>query len=142
MPVSIARLRELIDLAAAEGVAELDIVENGVHIRIGRSAEAPARKPAGFAAAPAHEPAPAAAADPQLFKSPMFGVFHLTPAPGAAPYVAVGDSIERGRQLCLIEAMKMFSAVHSDRDGRIAAILAASGEEVASGQPLFRIAQD
>jgi len=135
MPVALARLRELIDLAATEGVGDIDIIEDGTHIRILRSAGAPVRK--GASAAKIETVAATATAD--IFPAPMFGVCHLTPAPGAKPFVAVGDLVAKGQQLCLIEAMKMFNAVHADRTGRIVAILAEAGTEVANGQPLFRI---
>ena len=137
MPVSIARLRELIDLAGADGVEGIDVIEDGTHIRISRGGAGPLRR----LSMPAH-PAEAAAPAPDSFAAPMFGVFHLTPAPGARPFVAVGERVAAGQQLCLIEAMKMFNAIHSDRAGRIEAILAEPGSEVASGQPLFRIVAD
>ncbi|MGL4323805.1 MAG: acetyl-CoA carboxylase biotin carboxyl carrier protein [Beijerinckiaceae bacterium] len=134
MPVSIARLRELIALAAAQGVGGIEVVEDGTHISITRNGNAPVRVAEMAAAASA---APDMAAD--IFSAPMFGVFHITPAPGVKPFVAVGDSVTSGQPLCLIEAMKTFNAIASDRDGRILAILAEPGAEVAGGQPLFRI---
>lgn len=134
MPVSVARLRELIELAAARGVEGLSIVEDGTAITITRSGDAPVLS-AGVA--PVEAATPAAATD--QFAAPMFGVFHITPAPGAKPFVAVGERVTKGQQLCLIEAMKMFNAVTSDRDGTIAAVLAEPGMDVARGQPLFRI---
>jgi acetyl-CoA carboxylase biotin carboxyl carrier protein len=137
MPVSIARLRELIELAGSEGVDGVDLIEDGVRIRIVRSGTGPVRKSAE--ATPAIQAAAMEAAAPDVFAAPMFGVLHLTPSPGGAPYVRVGDSVAKGQQLCLIEAMKMFNPVLSDRDGRIEAILADGGAEVAAGQPLFRI---
>jgi acetyl-CoA carboxylase biotin carboxyl carrier protein len=137
MPVSIARLRELIELAGSEGVDGVDLVEDGVRIRIVRSGEGPLRRAAEPKAAP--QSAVIESTSPDIFPAPMFGVLHLTPSPGAAPYARVGDRVAKGQQLCLIEAMKMFNPVLSDRDGRIEAILADSGAEVANGQPLFRI---
>lgn len=137
MPVSIARLRDLIDLAGSQGVESIDLVEDGTRIRITREGNAP------LITASRSAPASSAQASSQgpvdVFVSPMFGVFHMTPAPGAKPYVAMGDSVVKGQQLCLIEAMKMFHVVLSDRDGRLEALLAEPGAEVASGQPLFRI---
>lgn len=137
MPIAIARLRALIDLAGSDGVDGIDLVEDGTHVRITRNG-AGARRPVVTA-----RPATAAVAAPaqDIFAAPMFGVFHLTPAPGALPFVAVGDTLTPGQQLCLIEAMKMFSAVHCDRSGRLDAILAEPGTEVTGGQPLFRISR-
>jgi acetyl-CoA carboxylase biotin carboxyl carrier protein len=69
----------------------------------------------------------------------MFGVVHLTPAPGEAPFVNLGDTIAEGQALCTIEAMKMFNAIESEFSGALLEILVAPGSEVESGQPLFRI---
>ena len=137
MPISIARLRALIDLAGSGGVESIDMVEDGTHLRISRSAGVPAGRLAlAQGEAPAQASVPSA---PDSLVAPMFGVLHLTPAPGAEPYVTPGARVVKGQQLCLIEAMKMFNAVHSDRDGRLEAILAEPGSEIARGQPLFRI---
>lgn len=135
MPVSIARLRALIDLAGSEGVEGIDIIEDGTHIRISRNAGAALLR----RRLTLEMPEQSAAASGDVLVAPMFGVLHLTSAPGVPPYVAVGVRIAKGQQLCLIEAMKMFNPVYSDRDGRLDAILAEPGGEVASGQPLFRI---
>jgi acetyl-CoA carboxylase biotin carboxyl carrier protein len=82
---------------------------------------------------------PATASEPQLVRAPMFGVVHLTPAPGEAPFVNLGDTIAEGQALCTIEAMKMFNAIESEFSGALLEILVAPGSEVESGQPLFRI---
>lgn len=69
----------------------------------------------------------------------MFGVFHLSPAPGEPPLVQLGDDVREGEKLCVIEAMKLLNVVEADRAGKIAAILVQSGQEVDVGQALFRI---
>jgi acetyl-CoA carboxylase biotin carboxyl carrier protein len=137
MPISIARLRALIDLAGSNGVDGIDISEDGTRIRITRSADA-ASAAAREAAAPKPRKAAASAADPHIYAAPMFGLLHLTPAPDAKPYVTVGQPVTKGQQLGLIEAMKLFSPIHSDREGVIEAMLAEPGAEVSQGQPLFR----
>ncbi|PTB20416.1 acetyl-CoA carboxylase biotin carboxyl carrier protein subunit [Trinickia symbiotica] len=84
--------------------------------------------------------ATAATADtPQIVRAPMFGIVHLTPSPGEAPFVQVGDSVVEGQVLCTIEAMKMFNAIECDCRGTLYEVLVAPGSEVESGQPLFRI---
>jgi len=64
---------------------------------------------------------------------------HLTPAPGEAPFVRVGDTVAQGQVLCTIEAMKMFNSIESEFTGTVLAILVNAGDEVESAQPLFRI---
>jgi acetyl-CoA carboxylase biotin carboxyl carrier protein len=137
VPVSIARLRELIALASSEGVEGIDLIEGGTRIRISRTGEGQLRPSA--VPPPLPEQPVATAPEPDILAAPMFGILHLTPAPNAPAYVQVGDRISAGQQLCLIEAMKMFNTVVSDRDGRLDAILAVAGSEITSGQPLFRI---
>ncbi|MFM0396115.1 acetyl-CoA carboxylase biotin carboxyl carrier protein [Paraburkholderia phytofirmans] len=88
---------------------------------------------------PAASAASATAKEPRLVRAPMFGVVHLTPAPGEAPFVNAGDTIEEGQVLCTIEAMKMFNAIESEFSGAVLEILVTPGSEVESGQPLFRI---
>lgn len=139
MPISIARLRELIDLAGSGGVASVDVVESGTRIRISRTGTGPIPP---LAPAERTTTAPTAVSpNRDCMTAPMFGILHLTPAPGAPPFVSPGERVTVGQQLCLIEAMKMFNPVHSDRDGRLDAILAEPGSEIARGQPLFRIVE-
>jgi acetyl-CoA carboxylase biotin carboxyl carrier protein len=140
MPVSITRLKELVDLARSEGVEAIDTIENGMRIRISRNASGPVRE-AGIQ--PLEQAKPTAQTiDPTLYYAPMFGVLHLTPAPDAKAFITIGDHVKKGQQLCLIEAMKMFNACYSDRDGRVDAILAKTTHDIARGQPLFRIIED
>lgn len=114
----------------------------------GRQATAPA--PAAAAAAPVQKaatapaaaPAPAAAAKAipdgaVVIPAPNLGTFYRAPKPGSAPYVEVGDRVAPGQEICLIEVMKLFTAVKADRAGTIVAILAQDGAMVESGQPLF-----
>jgi acetyl-CoA carboxylase biotin carboxyl carrier protein len=69
----------------------------------------------------------------------MFGVCHLSPSPDAPPFASIGDKIEIGQTLCLIEAMKMFTSVPATRAGALKAVLVESGREVDAGQPLFLV---
>ncbi|CAB3742527.1 acetyl-CoA carboxylase biotin carboxyl carrier protein [Paraburkholderia rhynchosiae] len=79
------------------------------------------------------------ASEPNCVRAPMFGVVHLTPAPGEAPFVNQGDTVEEGQVLCTIEAMKMFNAIESEFSGAVLEIFVAPGSEVEPDQPLFRI---
>jgi acetyl-CoA carboxylase biotin carboxyl carrier protein len=69
----------------------------------------------------------------------MVGTFHRAPEPGAAPFVEVGDVVERGQVLCVIEAMKMMNEIEAEYRGRVRDILIENGRPVEYGEPLFVI---
>lgn len=71
----------------------------------------------------------------------MFGIFHRAPSPDSAPFVEIGQTVEPGQKLCIIEAMKTFNTIGSDVAGTVAEILVESGQEIEAGCPLLRIAQ-
>ncbi|MCL6482008.1 MAG: acetyl-CoA carboxylase biotin carboxyl carrier protein [Firmicutes bacterium] len=104
----------------------------------------PAVPGAGPAAGPALE-SPAAPAEPSvveelhLIKSPIVGTFYESPAPDAEPFVRVGDHVEPGQVLCIIEAMKLMNEIESDVAGEIIRIHVENGQPVEYGQPLFSI---
>jgi acetyl-CoA carboxylase biotin carboxyl carrier protein len=75
-----------------------------------------------------------------LLCAPLYGVVHLSPAPGEAPFVAVGRAVTAGDVVCVIEAMKVFNEVRAEHAGEVAEILVSSGQEVDAGQPLLRFA--
>jgi acetyl-CoA carboxylase biotin carboxyl carrier protein len=101
----------------------------------------PAPAQAGHGHAATHTAAPAASADAGLHtvKSPMVGTFYEAPSPGAAPFVKVGDAVEAGQVLCIVEAMKLMNEIESDAAGEIVQRLVASGQPVEYGQPLYLI---
>lgn len=148
--MDLAKIKALIDLVSRSQVTDLELTEGDTTLRLSRSGAAPAaRSPAD--AAPASDlripfettaSPPAAAQVPvpsDAVRSPSFGVFHRTPAPDSPPFVAEGTMVEAGQTLCLIEAMKVFTAIAAPQAGTVEAILVASGEEVEAGQPLFRL---
>jgi acetyl-CoA carboxylase biotin carboxyl carrier protein len=75
----------------------------------------------------------------QMVTAPMVGTFYAAPAPGAKPFVGIGDEVQQGQVLCTIEAMKMMNQIESEYTGRVRAILVKNGEPVEFGQPLFII---
>ena len=75
----------------------------------------------------------------RVITAPSYGVFHLSPSPGAAPYVTVGDAVQAGQEVGLVEAMKVFNAVRATQAGEIAALLVEDCAEVEAGTPLFRL---
>jgi acetyl-CoA carboxylase biotin carboxyl carrier protein len=149
--MDLRKLKKLIDLVEASGIAELEITEGEEKVRIAKSiAGAPmmlAPQPQMFhAAAPA--PAPAAAAAPaedavpegHVVRSPMVGTFYRAPAPGAKNFAEVGQTVSAGDTLCIIEAMKLLNEIEADQGGVIKAILVENGQPVEYGEPLFVIA--
>jgi acetyl-CoA carboxylase biotin carboxyl carrier protein len=86
--------------------------------------------------------APAVAAEPEghLVKSPMVGTFYRAASPGAKPFVEVGDSVQVGDTLCIIEAMKLMNEIEADKAGVVKQVLAENGQPVEFGQPLVVIA--
>jgi len=138
------QIKTLIDALAASDLAELEYSENGSTLRLVKlaalGAASAARSPSGVRKAPRQAPeettAPAAAGADCL--APLFGVVHLQPAPGEPPFVQPSQAVEAGQLLCVIEAMKMFNEVRSDRTGTVRQVLVQSGQEVEAGQPLFR----
>lgn len=81
----------------------------------------------------------AAEVDLHMVRSPMVGTFYRSPSPTAAPFVQVGDRVERGTVLCIVEAMKLMNEVPSDVAGEVVSILVENGQPVEYGQPLFAI---
>ena len=135
-------IRQLIDLALARGLSELEVSRGEIRIRI--------RREVGHAAAPgvAHPPPVAPAPAEQLerpashlatIEAPMVGTFYRAPSPTADPYVREGDVIKEGQVLCVIEAMKLMNEIESKVAGRISKILVENGQPVEYGQPLFSI---
>jgi acetyl-CoA carboxylase biotin carboxyl carrier protein len=148
--MDLRKLKKLIDLVQESGIAELEITEGEEKVRISRSggvqtAVSGSHQPAPMAAAPvAAEAAPAApAAEPQpeghVVKSPMVGTFYRSPSPGAKVFVEVGQTVNAGETLCIIEAMKLLNEIEADASGTVKAILVENGQPVEYGQPLFLI---
>jgi len=140
-------LRALADLLTSSGLSEIELAEGDRKLRLAR-AIAPVNVPVMAAAAQpaALVEAPAAAAarpdptrHPGAVKSPMVGVAYLSAEPGAAPYVSVGQSVEAGATLLLIEAMKTFNQIKAPKAGVVTQILVAAGAPVEYDEPLLII---
>jgi acetyl-CoA carboxylase biotin carboxyl carrier protein len=96
--------------------------------------------PAQAPVAPGPATAEAGAENEVTVTSPMVGTFYRAPSPDAAPFVDVGDLVEPGQTVAIIEAMKLFNPITAEHAGIVAAVLAESGRQVEFGQPLLRIA--
>jgi acetyl-CoA carboxylase biotin carboxyl carrier protein len=157
---NLEKLQGLVEFLKDNGIAEYEAERGDTKIRIKfASAAGPATPldPAMLAqwlgasgaqsvpaAAPAAAPvAPAPAAEPAVtlhqVKSPIVGTFYDSPSPGSAPFVKVGDVVEVGQVLCIVEAMKLMNEIESDAAGEIVARIATTGQPVEYGQPLFSI---
>ncbi|MBM0491196.1 acetyl-CoA carboxylase biotin carboxyl carrier protein [Aeromonas jandaei] len=151
--MDIRKIKKLIELVEESGIAELEISEGEESVRISRNfagqvtaapqmimpqAAAPVAAP--VAAAPAAA-APAADATPSghLMRSPMVGSFYRSSSPDAKPFVEVGQQVNVGDTLCIVEAMKMMNQIESDKAGVIKAILVENGQAVEFDEPLFII---
>jgi len=142
--MDLRKLKKLIDLVEASGIAELEITEGEERVRIAKSiagapmmmAHAPQMMHA--AAAPA-APAEDAVPEGHVVRSPMVGTFYRAPAPGSKNFAEVGQSVNAGDTLCIIEAMKLLNEIETDQGGVIKAILVENGQPVEYGEPLFVI---
>ena len=153
--MDIRKVKKLIELLDESGIAEIEITEGEESVRISRYSQSPppmvsaAPAPAAAPAAPAPTAAPAAdapaPAEPEetgfQVTAPMVGTFYASSSPGAAPYVQVGDVVNEGDTLCIIEAMKMMNQIEADVSGVIKSIRIQNGEPVEYGQTLFVIDQ-
>jgi len=135
-------IRELIQLVIESGVAELEVQRGEDRVRIRRTLEpATASAPATVVetAQPAPAAAPAPAASEHIVKSPIVGTYYESPKPGDPPFVKVGDSVEPGQVLCIIESMKLMNEIESEIAGTVVAKLMESGRPVEYGEALFSI---
>jgi len=151
--MDLRKLKTLIELVETSGIAELEIQEGEERVRITRalmhsqqlgatpSAQAPLANLASAATpTPIVESAVPPAAEGHVVKSPMVGTFYRSASPGAKPFVEVGDPVQQGDVLCIVEAMKLMNEIEADASGTIKAVIAENGQPVEFGQPLFIIA--
>jgi acetyl-CoA carboxylase biotin carboxyl carrier protein len=148
--MTVDEIRELINLAAETGIAELEVQRGENRVRIRRAAFA---APQEFAVAPAPAaPAPPPSETPQdkgvdqpadanltLVKSPIVGTFYEAASPGAAPFVRVGEHVQPGKVLCIIESMKLMNEIEAETSGIIDSKLVLNGQPVEYGEALFAI---
>ena len=151
-------LRKLVRLLESSTLNEIEIEEDGLHVRVAKSAHphvpastspavtavhpiahAPAVAPAAPAPAPVPAAAPAAETKYHEVKSPIVGTFYRAPTPDAAPFVEVGQVVQVKSVLCIIEAMKLMNEIESDASGKIVKILVENGQPVEYNQTLFLI---
>ena len=150
-------IRELINLAAETGIAELEVQRGDNRVRIRRAGFPSAQQDVLISAthapiaAPMSAPPPAVEAarekaekpaiDPNLVlvKSPIVGTFYEGASPGAPPFVAVGERVQPGKVLCIIESMKLMNEIEAEHTGVIESRLVLNGQPVEYGEALFAI---
>ena len=155
-------LRELVEFLKANGIAEFDMEQDDLKVRIKFAGEPAAASGGGFdiaqlsrlmGSAPAAPPAAPVSAGKSAaaelaseleeklheVKSPIVGTFYESPSPGAPPFVKIGDQVEVGQVLCIVEAMKLMNEIEADVAGEVVKRIASSGQPVEYGQALFAI---
>ena len=162
--MDIRKIKKMIELLEESGIAEIEIKEGEETLRIARVlpgqpsttylaapmqppqmiAAPPAAIAAAVEAAPADAPAKSsgplrAGVGEHIVTAPMVGTYYSAPTPGAKLFVELGDPVEVGQVLCIIEAMKMMNQIESEKAGKVKAIMVKNGEPVEFGQPLFII---
>jgi len=153
--MDVRKIKKLIDLLQDSDVAEIEIVEGDDSVRISRVSPtapvAPVMQAQPPASAPMPTPAPNEQADAatapaesqdvsgHAVESPMVGTFYRASSPNAKPFVEVGQTVNSGDTLCIIEAMKMLNQIQADQSGTIKAILVENEQPVEFGQPLMII---
>ena len=155
--LQLGELEKLLDFMASHGLEEFEYEHGGLRIRLKKastSGPAPNRpvspvlplQPtamAGPAPDPAKSSPPLAAAEVaeelHVIKSPIVGTFYAAASPGASPFVKVGDVIQAGQVVCIIEAMKLMNEIEADVSGEVVRSLVESGQPVEYGQALFAI---
>jgi acetyl-CoA carboxylase biotin carboxyl carrier protein len=144
--MDIENLKKFMDFMNENGLSELEIEEEGKKVRLKKAsadqsviiAGHSAQASAGSNTAPTQ--IPVVSAGSIEIKSPMVGTFYGAAAPGAKPYVDVGENIKPGDVVCIIEAMKLMNEIKAETGGKIIKILAENGQPIEFGQPLFVLA--
>jgi len=161
--LNLDELRDLLQLLDEREIAEFELEEGNLKLRVRKAAHLPAPAPVVAPVLPAIVPAPIAVAAPaasvpvpaapaqpavpaaaeenglEIIKSPIVGTFYRAPDPNSPPFVDVGDRIKPGQVLCIVEAMKLMNEIEAETSGEIVKIHKENGQPVQYGEPLFSI---
>ncbi|MFZ0478436.1 MAG: acetyl-CoA carboxylase biotin carboxyl carrier protein [Terriglobales bacterium] len=150
-------LKELIEFIIEKGIAEFELERGDVKVKIKRALEPsavafpdpryvaiPPAPGAGASSAPAARveiaaPEPEPEENLHIVKSPIVGTFYEAPSPGAPPFIKVGDTLEVGQVLCIVEAMKLMNEIECDVAGELVKKLVNNGQPIEYGQDLFAV---
>jgi acetyl-CoA carboxylase biotin carboxyl carrier protein len=146
--MSIKKIKELVDLMKDNDLAEVEVEQEGLKVRLIKTGQstiervpvtsAPAVSPTPTAELPDKEH-PGRKAEHKELKSPMVGTFYRSPSPDTDPYVQTGDVIQKGDVLCIVEAMKLMNEVKAEFGGKVIQVLVENGDAVEYGQALFLV---
>ncbi len=145
--MNIKEIKEMINLMNENGLSELEVEKQGFKVRLKKGPDGHmesaveqmlSKKPALPAHGPAEQPAAPAAKGIEI-KSPMVGTFYKAPSPDSPPFVKIGDNIEVGQVVCVIEAMKLMNEIKSEVKGKIVSILVENADPIEFGQTLFLV---
>ena len=165
--MDLGQLERLLSFMSEHGLEEFEYAHGDLRIRLKKAVAPPSAAPvralpaapeaavpgtsarpeatpaesAGAAAPESSSPAPSAspAEDLHVIKSPIVGTFYAAPSPEAGPFVKVGDTVEAGQTVCIIEAMKLMNEIEADISGEVTRILVENGQPVEYGEPLFAL---
>lgn len=139
-------IEEMLDLMETRSLVELEMEHEGLRLRLKKAIASPGPQVVEYvvgSSQPAAPPPGVGRPEEQgrriIIKSPMVGTFYRSSAPGAKPFVDLGQAVKAGDTVCIIEAMKLLNEIESDHDGVIKAVLVENGQPVEYGQPLFII---
>ena len=140
-------IEEMLQLMESRGLVELEMEHQGLRIRLKKAVSSPAPQIVEYVTGVPQPQAPAASAAQKpvdegrriVIKSPMVGTFYRAPAPDAPPFAEVGQDLEVGQVVCIIEAMKLMNEIKSEVAGQIVDIFVQNGDPVEFGQPLFAV---
>ncbi|MBI3022053.1 MAG: acetyl-CoA carboxylase biotin carboxyl carrier protein [Candidatus Omnitrophica bacterium] len=136
-------IEEMLQLMEQRGLVELEMEHQGLRIRLKKASSSPAPQVVEYVAGVPHPAAPGGPAAPTeesrrvIIKSPMVGTFYRTSAPDAPPFVEIGQDLEAGQVVCIIEAMKLMNEIKAEVTGRVIEVLVENGSPVEFNQPLF-----
>ena len=144
--MELKELYALMEKFEKSGLSELVYKKNGDEVSMKKGSPVPPSAPAPGPAHGAHEPRLAAvepvarhAPDSEIIRAPLVGTFYRAAAPDAPPFVEKGDRVQKGKPLCILEAMKLMNEFQAEFDLEIVAILGENGKMVEFGAPLFEV---
>jgi acetyl-CoA carboxylase biotin carboxyl carrier protein len=142
-PIDARMVRKLAEILTETGLTEIEVEHHDLKIRVARNVTvhaqvaAPAFAPAPQAPAAAGAEAAAPAPRGDAVNSPMVGTVYLQPQPGADPFVKIGDTVQAGQTLMIVEAMKTMNPIPAPKGGKVVEILVEDGQPVEFGEPLI-----